>query len=615
MYEKIGDRDLAENKRKMWLKKRDPVDGESSSEPSTLKIAFIQVLATIVANFPAISPGMSLGFSAIALPQMLREASLDTEQSSWIASVASVTTPIGCLLAGALCEKLGRRGALLAVNIPCFIGWLLIAFVPQTTSPGGILGGGGSAPMALLYTGRALTGLATGMSSAPGPIMVGEISSPKLRGMLVCWNSVAISLGVLLVYMLGAFLPWRLVAGLSASFPVLSAILLMTMPESPVWLLTKGRVDEARRALTFYRAGHVAVANAEFAEALGAAAARSRENCRRPSAMSTLSTSFSSYSHSFLAAMMRPEVYKPLIIMNGFFLFQQFSGTFVVVFYAVEIVKEAGIVGIDPFLATVFIGLVRLLVCIGVSLGMRKHGRRPPAIISGAGMTVTMAALAIYLTVKRSSQQPAEEDPLLILGNNTNTSESFETKGTGSAADSWLPAVALLGYIGLGTIGFLTLPWAMLGEVFPSSVRGPASGATSAIAYFLSFASIKAYPGLKSAIGSHGVFFVFGVFSLLGTMFVAAWLPETHGRTLSGIEKDFAEGSCWQLCRRKKVNRRPENLRTPTDSANTTANMLSPREMVSVVMDHDVNNDENGFESTNLRTDEPAEDERNKLTV
>ncbi|XP_046396885.1 facilitated trehalose transporter Tret1-2 homolog isoform X2 [Ischnura elegans] len=588
----------------MWLMRKNQ---DGAPPPSKLRIATVQILATIVANLPSISPGMVIGFSGIALPLMHQEATLNTEQSSWIASSASAAAPIGCLMAGVLCERLGRRGALIAVNFPCFLGWLLVAFIPTTESRDLPLGGG-SGSMAQLIAGRVLTGLATGMASSPSPVLISEVASPKLRGMLVCWNSVAISLGILIVYLLGAFLPWRIVAGLSAIFPVLSIIFLLTVAESPVWLLTKGKVDKAREALTFYRAGHVARAEAEFSQALEAAAHKAQINRRRRS--STMSMSFAARSSSFLASLLRPEVYKPFLILNGYFLFQQLSGTFVVTYYAVDIVRDSGVTGIDPFIATVFIGLVRLVICIGVSLGMKRLGRRAPSIISGAGMTVTMAALAIYVTVSATSVPEITEDPLLEMGaiNATETTG----KGIGIPAQAWVPLISLLGYIALATLGFLTLPWAMMGEVFPNSVRGPASGLTSALAYVISFGILKAFPGMAASLGAHGAFFVFCAFSLLGTIFVTLWLPETQGKRLSEIEKDFAEGPCLQLCRKTRFGEKKKPLPTRDPSVTVIpeadAEDPTPRELVTLVADQEAaNSEEQPLQTADQRQDVPMD--------
>lgn len=104
---------------------------------------------------------------------------------------------------------------------------------------------------------------------------------------------------------------------------------------------------------------------------------------------------------------------------------------------------------------------------------------------------------------------------------------------------SWLPTVCILGYIVVSTIGFLTLPWAMLGELFPADLRGLGGGLTTCCAYLIGFAVLKAYPGMQETLHSHGTFFVYGVMSLLGTIFVGLWLPETAGRTLAEVEASF----------------------------------------------------------------------------
>ncbi|XP_071453263.1 trehalose transporter 1-like protein [Hetaerina americana] len=587
----------------MWLLGKTQDGQNQRPPPSKLRITIIQVLATIVANLPSISPGMVVGFSGVALPLMQDEATLSMEQSSWIASSVSAAAPIGCLLAGVLCERLGRRGALIAVNVPCLLGWLLIAFVPKSEGKNFPLGGGPGA-MAQLIAGRVLTGLATGMASSPSPVLISEVATPKLRGMLMCWNSVAIALGNVIVYILGTFFPWRIVAGVSGFFPILSVIMLMTVSESPIWLLTKGKVEKARQALIFYRAGHVAMAEAEFSQALEAAAKKAQINRRRRS--STISTSFATRSSSFLAALLRPEVYKPFLILNGYFFFQQFAGMFVVMYYAVDIVLESGVTGIDPFIATVFIGLVRLIASISVSLGMKKWGRRAPSIISGAGMTVCLAAVAIHVTTHTKTPVTPFEETLLSADEKFNVTEIPAEGGLGIPAEAWLPTIALFGYIALGTIGFLTIPWAMMGEVFPNSVRGPASGITSSLTYLWSFGIIKAYPEMAASFGASGAFFIFGLFSLLGTIFVTLLLPETQGKNLSEIERGFIEGPCLQLCRKTKSRNKDKQVNYSEGELEVAVDLSGSRETENVAEER--NGGELPFGSVDTRQELPMED-------
>ena len=93
----------------------------------------------------------------------------------------------------------------------------------------------------------------------------------------------------------------------------------------------------------------------------------------------------STTSESLLTILKRPEIYKPLFIINAFFAFQQFSGTFVVIVYAAQFATEAGS-GIDKFLVTVLIGLSRVIATIILGyLILDRYGRKPPSILSGIG--------------------------------------------------------------------------------------------------------------------------------------------------------------------------------------------------------------------------------------
>ena len=161
---------------------------------------------------------------------------------------------------------------------------------------------------------------------------------------------------LLQVYVVGAVLPnWRLVEAVCACFPVLSAALVYAVAvESPVWLVGRGRAAEARTSLARSR---LARRPSDVDEEL-AALVRERQRAAasaRPGAQGGL--------RATLRDLRRPECWKPLLIMNAFFLFQQLSGVFVVIFYAVDMVVEAGI-ATDPYVVAVMIGVARLLVTL-----------------------------------------------------------------------------------------------------------------------------------------------------------------------------------------------------------------------------------------------------------
>ncbi|KAJ9592466.1 hypothetical protein L9F63_015882, partial [Diploptera punctata] len=445
---------------------------------------FRQLLVSLVAASSTFSSGMSLGYSAIALPELQRANSTDylnPDQASWFASIASIATPLGCLLCGPLLDKFGRRIALLALNAPFLLGWFTLALTPSPTN------------VPLLYLGRVLTGLGTGMASIPGCVYIAEISDQRLRGMLVTWPSIGISVGILIVYVLGAILPdsWRLVAAICGTFPLavgLASIFLLY--ESPVWLASKGRDKEAERSLTWLSKVTPEQIQIEL-------------NNMKPERTSGNKTT----SRPQLASLLMPQAWKPLLILNGYFFFQQFSGIYVVVYYAVDIIRQAEVT-MDAYVATVLLGVVQLVAGIAVSFALTRCGRRPMSLLSGVGMTLCMVGLAVYLQLE--------------------------------AKIASIPLILLVVYVVAGAIGFHTLPWAMLGEMYPAQVKGLAGGITTCLAYLFSFAALKMYPYLLIMFGtSQGVFYLYGVVSLIATVFVLLYLTETHRKTLQQIEHEF----------------------------------------------------------------------------
>jgi len=401
-------------------------------------------------------------------------------------------------------DWLGRRRTLMLINTPAALGWLLIATASHSESWF----------FFQVYAGRLLTGLATGMSSSPGTVYISEVVDKSLRGMMVTWSSIGkcttvcchgwscsnirvtpscvagISLGILMVYILGSFFPdnWRMVSGLTTCFPLASFIAVwFLLPESPVWLVSRGKIQEAEISMRHIRSVP-------------------REDSLPQNLEQELDVMM---THGLQQDNSSSSSWKDTLC------FQQFSGIFVVVFYAVDIVRETG-VHFDGYVATVLIGVSRLAMSVVVSFASKQHGRRLLCNISGVGMTLSIGALATFLTLTHDH----------ILSR---------------AAHGWWPIMALVMYILTSSVGFLTLPWAMIGEVFPTRIRGPACGATTCLGYLFSFAIVKLYPQMKHLWGNHGLFTFYAVMALLGTIFMYMYLPETQGRTLEQIEGQFMD--------------------------------------------------------------------------
>uniref|UniRef100_A0A023F846 Putative transporter major facilitator superfamily n=2 Tax=Triatoma infestans TaxID=30076 RepID=A0A023F846_TRIIF len=501
------------------------------------KSALIQVAMCIVCNTALLPSGMTLGFTAVALPYMLKPNDwfhINSDQASWIASIAAIITPLGCLTSGPIIDRFGRRTGLLILNLPAFIGWICIAIKPSLT---------------LIYIGRLLTGFACGISSTPATVFVAESSTPSLRGYLVTGTSIAISLGVAIVYIMGLFLRenWQLVAGLCSVFPIISMLSIISfMPESPAWLIRRGKYKKACESLQFLR-GRVAAETVQ------------KEMDELIEKLKSSSNKASSFT-SAIKAFSRPESYKPFILMNIFFLFQQLTGVFVVIFYAVDVVQEAGVKS-DPFVIAVLIGLTRLIFTISAAWMSKRLGRRITAIVSGVGMTISLLVLSTHLFMEHTAvYDNTFEHPLENLNStNTNLTNTATIVNEDAESPSLIPIITILIYILASTVGFLTLPWAMIGEVYPAQVRGIASGATTCITYIVSFIVVKLYPKMLKTLNKHGVFYFYGAMALLGTIFVFFFLPETQGKTLAEIEQQFAKRK-----KRRMNTEEEENLHNST---------------------------------------------------
>nr|XP_022907727.1 facilitated trehalose transporter Tret1-like isoform X2 [Onthophagus taurus]XP_022907728.1 facilitated trehalose transporter Tret1-like isoform X2 [Onthophagus taurus]XP_022912396.1 facilitated trehalose transporter Tret1-like [Onthophagus taurus] len=453
---------------------------------------------------------MSLGYSAVALPGLTDPKSmyfLDKDQSSWFVSIATISTPIGCFLSGPISDKFGRKVSLLTVNVVTFIGWVIITLAPNFPN----------SFYSVLLIGRVITGLSTGLASMPAAVYMAEISSPKLRGMFTTASAIFFSLGILVVYFLGFLMPsnWSKISLITSIFPVISmTITTFFLPESPQWLIAKNMDLEAKKNLTkiFGLGETTGLVQDEILALIGN---RDQNLARNPN------NKKSSFLRSVLKKIrhfQKPACYKPFVIVLSYFFFLQFSGTFVIIFYAIDIVKEAGVISTDPYLIIVLIASTRLAGAILISSISKKLGHRPPSIISGVGMTLCMITLFIYLYLIH----------LGIIGDDLKTKLS------------WLPIFLLVFYFFTTTLGFLTVPFAMAAEVFPTKIRGLATGLVTCLAYGFNFIILKSYPTMLKSMGNYGVFCFYGVMSFIGTIFIITCLPETKGKTLSEIEEYFS---------------------------------------------------------------------------
>lgn len=203
----------------------------------------------------------------------------------------------------------------------------------------------------------------------------------------------------------------------------------------------------------------------------------------------------------------RPNVYKPLAFLMGFFTFQQLCGIFVIVVYIGEISKSVG-VEVNIYVFTVVTGGCRFLAVAVSAFGCDKFGRRYLGIFSGLGSAMSTLAVAVCLYYP-------------------------------TAKSHWYAAAFLLIYVFVSTLGFLTLPFAMMAELYPPDVRGFAAGLNVCYTYTLAFIVIKSYPFVLAAVGPQAIFTFICCTSLVGVAFLYRFMPETKGKSMKELEEMY----------------------------------------------------------------------------
>ncbi|KAI5644057.1 sugar transporter domain-containing protein [Phthorimaea operculella] len=463
-----------------------------SSKPSKADRgkAFKQILASFIANLGTINTGMAFGFSATALPQLKIGESgigpITDNEASWIASLSSAGTPIGCLLSGYLMDNIGRRLTLIVTEIPLIIGWLLVAFAQNV-------------PM--IYVGRLLIGLGSGMVGAPARVYTCEVSQPHLRGMLGALASVGVSTGVLIQYVIGSATSWNVLAGISAVIPIVSLLGMFLLPETPNYLLTRDKTDRAEKSLIKLR-GSTYDIDGEIQKMLAFKEKNHVEPLNGPKEV--------------FKALIKPSTLKPFAILAIYFFIYQWCGVNTITFYAVEVFKDSGVDKDKLYGLTIGMGVLRVVSTIVGCIMCRRFGRRPMTFVSSVGCGLTMIALAVYMYFVeywKANDLPVQH--------------------------SWIPVAVIFIFTISCTLGYLIIPWVMIGEVYPTQVRGIIGGFTTMAAHMSVFSVVKTFPFMKNAMHDYGIFGLYGTMSICGIAFFYFFLPETKGRTLQEIEDYF----------------------------------------------------------------------------
>jgi sugar porter (SP) family MFS transporter len=404
--------------------------------------------------------------------------SLSSLQKELVTSLLLVGAAVGAAGTGRLADRFGRRPLILATAAVFVVGVLGAAFAPT---------------YAVLVAMRFVIGLAVGSASMSVPLYIGELAPARYRGAMVSLNQLAITSGILFSFLIDYWLSssqnWRLMFGLAAVPAAMLFIGTLLQPESPHWLISKNRVDEAREVLARYRHGDEDV-DREIEDVQSVAGRDSR-----------------------WSDLVESKVRKLLVIGVSLAVFQQVTGINTVIYYAPTLLKNAGFGNSAALLANVGNGAVNVGMTIVAILIIDRVGRRPLLIFGTAGMAVALTTIGIDFAVG---------------GDNLH--------GAGAV----VAIVALAVYTGSFAIGLGPVFWLLISELYPQRLRGTAMSVATVANWAANFVVTISFLTLLNAITNAGTFFLFAVITVAALGYFALQVPETKGRTLQEIERDLA---------------------------------------------------------------------------
>lgn len=424
--------------------------------------------------------GLDIGVISGALDLIGREFGANDTAKEWIVSSMMFGAAVGALAAGVLSFRLGRKISLILGAVLFVIGSLFCAAAWSVES---------------LIIARIVLGLAIGIATFTAPLYISEIAPPEKRGSMISTYQLMITIGILAAFIsdtLFAYIgAWRWMLGIVAVPGVLFLLGVMRLPNSPRWLLMRGKGQEARAVLTQLRGSKQRV-DAEYNEI--------EEQLRRPQVGWSLFRENSNFRRSVFLGIVLQVV-------------QQFTGMNVVMYYAPRIFEAAGFHGHMQLWGTAIVGLVNVLATF-IAIGfVDRWGRRPVLITGFIVMFIGMGVLGFMLN----------------LGHLTVAMQLFAV-------------VMLLVFITGFAMSAGPLIWVLCSEVQPTKGRDFGIAASTLTNWVANFIVGITFLSMLNGFGSGITFGIYAALNLIFVFFTIFFVPETKGVTLEHIEANLMAG-------------------------------------------------------------------------
>lgn len=452
----------------------------SAPQPSPADSIELNKRYLLTANVVAALGGLLFGFDTAVIsgtiPFIEPYFNLTDVTLGWAVSSILLGCAIGAVISGRLSERYGRKVTLIFCA-------LLFSVTAVAT--------GFSYRFDLFVAFRILGGVAVGMAAVISPMYISEISPAHVRGRLVSLYQLAITLGILLAFMSNFLLAdsgadaWRWMFSVQAIPAMLFFVALFVVPESPRWLISKNRIEDARHVLT--KIGGQVYGDKELA---------------------SIRESFNTHQEQVkLSVLLEKRYFLPVTLGVLVAVFSQVTGYNSLLYYAPLIFKNAGLETGDALFQTLAIGIINCVFTFVAIVTIDKAGRRLLLLSGSFLMTVCWALIAFTFN--------PNADGYLLLG-----------------------IILIFCSVYAATIGPVT--WTYIAEIFPNKIRALGISVATLSLWIACFVTSFTFPVLAKGVGESGTFLIYGGLCLIYFLFIFFRLPETKGKPLETLERELS---------------------------------------------------------------------------
>lgn len=449
-------------------------------------------------SFVAAWGGFLFGYDEAVISGTISEVStqfnLNDGMKGWFVSSALLGAIIGVLFGGALGDNIGRKKT------------MILSAVLFTVSMMGCAVSGTFIELVLF---RIVGGMGIGLASIVCPLYISEISVPEHRGLLVSLYQLAVTIGVVAAYIIndqlldlaqsgqvfGEFFHkifvgeyWRGMLGMGIIPSILFLVIVLCIPESPRWLITKDKINRAENIFS-----RIYCSKDEIKQQVAATLEVSKN---------------SDAERSEFKLLFQPGIFKALIIGMSIAILGQFMGVNAVLYYGPEIFKDAGLASDDALFYQVIVGLANMLTTVVAMFIIDKIGRKKLIYYGVSGMIISLLLIAAYFIWGKAMQISS----IYLL-------------------------VFFVLYIVCCAGSICAVVWVILSEMYPIKVRAVAMSIASFALWIGTFLIGQLTPWLLTNITPAGTFLLFAVCCVPYVLIMWKAVPETTGKSLEEIEK------------------------------------------------------------------------------